>query len=125
MRYEEATMTNEDAQGDSIVEYWDAVRDAACAACLDAADDGSCGLRDRVCALPAHLPAVVAAILRVESSRMDEYVQAIEDDVCRGCQESDTAGRCALRDQGRCGLYAYLPLIVDAIDEVRALPQHP
>ena len=116
-------MKHDDTHWDSSVDYWKAVRDAACAACLDVADDGSCGLQDRLCAVPAQLPAVVAATLRVQSSRMDEYVQAIEEDVCRGCHESDADGRCVLRDQGRCALYTYLSLIVDAIDEVRALPR--
>jgi hypothetical protein len=115
-------MTNDDAHADSTLAYWKAVRAAACGACLDVADDGSCGLRDRLCAVPAQLPLVVAAALRVDSGRMDEYFQAIEDDVCGDCHESDAEGRCGLRDHGRCALYTYLPLIVDAIDEVRALP---
>jgi len=42
--------------------YWDAIQRRACAVCLDAADDGTCGLpRGRTCALPAQLPAIVSA----------------------------------------------------------------
>jgi len=116
-------MTNEEARVDSMLPYWTAVRDAACAACLDVADDGSCGLRGRICALPANLPVVVAACRRVHSGSMDAYVQAIEDEVCLRCQESDADGHCCVRDRGACGLYAYLPLVVDAVDAVRAQPR--
>ena len=52
-------MTNDDAQADSTLVFWKAVRAAACSACLDVADDGSCGLRGRLCAVPAQLPVVV------------------------------------------------------------------
>jgi hypothetical protein len=112
-------VTNDDARTDSTDTYWEAIRGRACAACLDAADDGSCGLRGRLCSLAAQLPAIVKAIASVESSRMDEYVQAIEDHVCRRCQEQDAAGNCRLRDDGQCALYTYLPLVVDAVEEVK------
>ena len=111
-------MTNDDGSGDATAVYASALRARACAACLDAADDGSCGLRGRPCALAAQLPLIVKAIVSVQSTRMDEYVQAIEDQVCRRCHEQDEAGRCRLRDRGECALYSYLPLVVDAIDEV-------
>ena len=102
--------------------YWEAIQRRACSVCLDAADDGTCGLpRGRTCALPRQLPAVVTAILGVHSDRMDDYVAAIEAAVCAACPEPDAQGRCALRDKGTCGLYTYLPLIVDAIEEVKGL----
>jgi len=50
---------------------------------------------------------------------MDEYVYAIEDQVCRRCHEQDAQGRCRLRDRGEFALYTYLPLVVDAIEEVK------
>lgn len=83
--------------------YWGAIQRRACALCLDAADDGSCGLPlGGTCALPAELPAIVEAILLVQSDRMDDYVKAIEAAVCAR------------------GLYTYLPLVVDAIEEVKS-----
>jgi hypothetical protein len=101
--------------------YWDAIQRRACAVCLDVADDGSCGLpTGRTCALPAQLPAIVEAILLVQSDRMDDYVTAIEAAVCGRCPEQDAAGDCHRRDGGTCGLYTYLPLVVDAIEEVKA-----
>ena len=101
--------------------YWDAIQRRACAACLDAADDGSCGLPlGRSCALPAQLPAIVEAILLVQSDRMDDYITAIERAVCAPCAEQDAEGGCSRRDRAECGLYTYLPLVVDAIEEVKS-----
>lgn len=113
-------MTSEPIRADTILAYWMAIRARACAACLEVADNGSCGLRSRLCALAAHLPLIVKAIGSVQSDRMDEYVEAIEDQVCRQCHEHDAQGRCRFRDRGECALYSYLPLVVDAIDQVGA-----
>jgi hypothetical protein len=65
------------------------------------------------------LPAVIDAILQVKSERMDDYVAAIEAAVCARCTEQDAGGRCRLRDRAACGLYTYLPLVVDAIEEIK------
>jgi hypothetical protein len=98
--------------------YRDAIRRRVCAVCLDSKDDGSCGLSGgRTCAIDEHLPRVVHALLAVRSGRMDEYVAALEAEICSRCRMGD-AGSCALRDEGECGLSLYLPLVVDAIEEV-------
>ena len=98
--------------------YWDAIRRHVCGVCLDQADDGSCGLTRRVCALEMHLPALVNALVSVRSDRMDEYVAAIEAQVCSHCPEQNAQGRCRLRDAACCALSSYLPLVVDAVEEV-------
>jgi len=101
--------------------YWDAIQRRACAVCLDAADEATCGLpRGRTCALPTQLPTIVEAILDVSSDRMDDYVAAIEAAVCGHCAEQDAGGHCDRRDRAECGLYTYLPLVVDAIEEVKS-----
>ena len=96
--------------------HWDAIQRRACSVCLDVADDGSCGLgRGRTCGLPPQLPAIIETTVDVENDRMDDYVTLIEAAVCASCPEQDAAGRCLPRDRGACGLYTYLPLVVDAI----------
>jgi hypothetical protein len=116
--HQEVAMT---AYAEQYQAYWDAIQRRACAVCLDAANDGSCGLpAGRTCALPANLPAIVTAILDVTSDRMDDYVTAIERAVCAQCAEQDADGHCVRRDRAECGLYTYLPLVVDAIEEVKA-----
>ena len=99
--------------------YWDAIRERVCSVCLDALDDGRCGLGRR-CAIEAHLPAVVEAILAVKSSRMDDYIAAVEAQVCAGCAEQGDRGRCLRRDRGECALSTYLWLVIDAVEQVRS-----
>lgn len=104
-------------------QYYEAFRDAirrrVCSVCLDQRDDGSCGLSGRTCAIESHLPGLVAALAGIESSRMDEYVAAIEAQVCGNCAVPDAARICQLRQRGDCALYTYLPLVVEAVKEVQ------
>jgi hypothetical protein len=99
----------------------EAIRRHVCSVCLDSKDDGSCSLTGRVCAIEAHLPGVVAAILATRSRRMEDYYDAIQAQICPCCYQ-DRAGRCALRNAGDCALETYLPLVVDAIETVEKQP---
>lgn len=102
--------------------YMEAIRRRVCAVCLDQRDDGTCRLAGgRVCAIEAHMPHVVTAILGIRSNRMDEYVQAIRAQICGDCKQ-DLDGYCTYRDKGECALWTYLPLVVDAIEEVSGVP---
>ena len=95
--------------------YWDAIRSRVCSVCLDQANDGTCGLgRRRVCAIEVHLPRLVEVLSSIDSPRMDEYVAAIEAEICGRCPQQDSGGKCELRDEGTCALYTYLPLVVEA-----------
>jgi hypothetical protein len=96
-----------------------AIQRRVCTVCMDQKDDGSCGLHGRLCAIEKHLPGVVEAVSAIDSDRMDDYVAALESQVCGQCSEQDTALRCALREKGDCSLHAYLSLVVDAIQDVR------
>jgi hypothetical protein len=98
--------------------YWDAIQGRVCAVCLDQADDGGCGLTQRACALQVHLPRLVAVLSRVQSPRMDEYEAAVRAEICAACSEQDAGGRCAMREQAACALYAYLPLVLEAVEDV-------
>jgi hypothetical protein len=98
--------------------YLEAVRARVCAVCLDRRDDGTCGLaRGRECALEAYLPEIVDTVLAVNSTRMDEYMQAIEARICSKCRSRGAAEECPFRDKGQCALWTYLPLAVDAVEE--------
>jgi hypothetical protein len=102
--------------------YMEAIRRHVCSVCLDSKDDGSCSLTGRVCAIEAHLPGVVAAVLATRSRRMEDYYDAIQAQVCPCCRHQDQAGRCGLRNAGDCALETYLPLVVDAIEAVEQRP---
>ena len=113
------------AQPERYQAYLEAIQRRVCRVCLDQADDGSCGLTHRTCAVETHLPALVEALIAVQSDRMDEYVAAIEAQVCGPCSEHDPGGACRLRDRGECSLYSFLPLVVEAVEEVHAALSSP
>jgi len=99
--------------------YREAIRRRVCAVCLDGADDGACALAGPpVCAIEEHLERLVDAILAVRSRHDDAYAAAVEARVCTYCTQRDELGLCRLRRDGRCTVSVYLPLVVEAIDEV-------
>ena len=109
-----------DARGEDGYEpYREAIRRRVCAICLDGADDGACGLvSPPSCAIDEHLPRLVDAILDVRSRHDDAYAAAVEARVCSHCTHRDDLGLCRLRRDGRCTVSVYLPLVVEAIEEV-------
>ena len=98
--------------------YWEAIERQVCGVCLDQADDGSCGLTRRICALQEHLPRLAQVLSTVQSTRMDEYEAAVRAEICPGCSEATAGGGCRLRDQASCALFAYLPLVLEAVESV-------
>jgi hypothetical protein len=104
---------------DKYKAYRDAIRRRVCAICLDGADDGSCALVSQTaCAIDEHLPRLVEAILDVRLRHEDAYAAAVEARVCSHCTHRDGLGLCGLRRDGRCAVSVYLPLVVEAVDEV-------
>ena len=99
--------------------YREAIRRRVCAICLDGADDGTCALAGRpACAIDEHLGPLVDAILDVRSRHDDAYAAAVEARVCSHCTHRDGLGLCHLRRDGRCTVSVYLPLVVEAVEEV-------
>ena len=99
--------------------YRDAIRLRVCAICLDGRDDGTCGLASPpACAIDEHVPRLVDAILDVRSRHDDAYAAAVEARVCSHCTHRDTLGLCRLRRDGRCTISVYLPLVIEAVEDV-------
>jgi hypothetical protein len=98
--------------------YLQALRSRVCAVCLDARDDGSCGLAGRTCAIEEHLPAIATAIAATRSRHLEDYVDAIRAEVCSRCRHQDASGICELRNAADCALESYLYLVVEAIEDV-------
>lgn len=107
------------ASDDRYQAYMDAIRRRVCTVCLDQRDDGTCQLAGgRLCAIEAQLPRVVQAVLAVRSDRMDAYVDAVKHQICADCRGQDQEGLCQFREAGECALWSYLPLLIDAVEEV-------
>jgi hypothetical protein len=99
--------------------YREAVRRRVCAVCLDGNDEAGCGLSGPArCPLDELLPRLVDAIRDVRARHDDAFAAAVEARVCGHCQHRDAFGLCRLRRDGRCAALLYLPLVVEAIDEV-------
>jgi hypothetical protein len=102
--------------------YREAVRRRVCAICLDGTDDLGCALAGGVrCALDEQLPRLVDAIRDVRVRHDDAFASAVEARVCGHCTHRDAFGLCRLRREGRCAVVLYLPLVVEAVDEVDRL----
>jgi hypothetical protein len=109
-----------DASGeDRYRPYREAIRRRVCAICLDGAENGTCGLSGPIpCGIDEHIPRLVDAILEVRSRQDDAYAAAVEAKVCSRCSQRDGLGLCRLRRDGHCTVSVYLPLVIEAIDEV-------
>ena len=104
---------------------WDSVVGATCAVCMDRTDAGECAVpaRGGDCPLHTFFPVVLDTVRRTDSRSMEVYVAAVEAEICPRCAENDAVHGCGRLDRGECGLYAYLPLTVDAIEEALAGPR--
>ena len=99
--------------------YRDAIQRRVCAICLDGADDGTCGLSSPLlCGIDRNIPRLVDAIREVRSRHDGAYAAAVEAQVCSHCPHRDELGLCRLRRDGQCTVSVYLPLVVEAIEEV-------
>ncbi len=101
-------------------EYRAALRRRVCSVCLDGADDGRCGLPPGSCPVEQHQDALVAAIAETRAHHHAGYARVVEARVCSRCAHRDALGLCRLRQDSRCALWLYLPLIVQATEEAEA-----
>jgi hypothetical protein len=99
--------------------YREALRRRVCAICLDGADDGRCALEPGTsCPVEEHAVTLVDLLLEMRLRHDTRFAAAVESRICASCPRSERDGRCRSRDDGRCALAVFLPLIVEAIDEV-------
>jgi hypothetical protein len=102
----------------SVEELEAIVRNRICRVCTERTTEGQCGLESPShCALFRLFPQVAQAIQSVMSDDIRQYIEAIRCNVCSVCEEQARNGSCEVRQQVQCALDAYLPLVVDAIEE--------
>lgn len=94
------------------------VRTRICKECEVQAPQGACGGPEPAgCALFQLFPLVAQAILATDSENLDDYLQAIRENVCSVCIEQALDGSCELRGQMLCALDTYWLSVVGAIEE--------
>lgn len=98
--------------------YLDAIRRHVCAVCQTPGAHSFCGVSDAgTCAVERFLPQIVEVATSVSSDKIDDYVSALRDTVCRVCRP-DGEQLCSVRDSHICGLDRYFVLILEAIEQV-------
>ncbi len=107
-------------QGQALRTLEEALRRRVCGICVDRNLDGSCALDARhECVLFERLPQVARSISLVDSDKMEDYISAIRENICGECPHERLDGSCDKREEVRCALDRYLPLVVDVIQEMR------
>lgn len=103
-----------------LEKYWKAIQETVCKVCIDSDPfgNGVCRISEAsMCGVKEYLPKIVKVVLSVKSNKMDDYITALRENVCRGCRETPD-GVCDLRNSVECALDRYYPLIVQAIESV-------
>ncbi|TAK54290.1 MAG: hypothetical protein EPO24_13285 [Bacteroidetes bacterium] len=101
--------------------YWRYVQQKICSKCVDGDGIGNCRLSEREeCALKTHFPQIIHTVLSVKSDTITPYITALRENICTVCIHQSKDGKCQVRASVDCGLDRYYPLVVAAIEEVKA-----
>lgn len=101
--------------------YEEAILRHVCSKCIDFGEDGICHTQDpEGCAIFRYLPEFVAIAERIHDLKIQPYIEAVRNEICIKCRSKQPGAPCPLRDSLNCGLDRYLPLVLEAIEEVEA-----
>ena len=111
---------NEDIFFKNRTLYEEAVRRHVCEHCEDMGADDLCQTKDpEGCGVFRNLPELVRIARGLHELRIEPYAKAVREHICVYCKNSsDTGKECEIRSKLDCGLDRYLPLVIDAIEEV-------
>jgi hypothetical protein len=102
-------------------QYWQEISERICKKCIDGDGTGGCRLApDASCQIQVFLPEIVQTVANVHSDSLDPYVSALRRHVCILCDWERPDTTCARRNQLECALDRYFPLVVEAIETVKA-----
>ncbi len=100
--------------------YEAAIRKQVCEHCIDFGEDRTCHKPGGVeqCAVIKNLKEIVAIARAVHANQVSPYVQQLREKVCSHCANSKLDGSCAIREAVECCLDRYLPLVLQAIEDL-------
>ena len=108
----------------SLARLEQSLREKICSVCIDRNPDGSCDrLAEGSCTLMAKIPLAVEAICQVDSPSMGPYIESLRRTVCEKCELHNIDGSCDFRRTDQCMLEAYLPLVVEVVEEYFGVKQ--
>ncbi len=100
----------------SQTELADRLRKKICAECAFQTAEMCRRTPDTECRLFELFPLVVQAILATESDRLEDYLKAVDENVCAVCINHSMDGTCPRRNHV-CALDGQLAAIVETINE--------
>lgn len=102
--------------------YVNALYEKVSTRCIDRSATGECRPgRGFTCRLQMYLDQIVDAVERVQSDRIEDYVEAVREKICTICEYQNPDGTCLFRDTAECDLHRYLPLVIEAVEEVSGM----
>jgi hypothetical protein len=102
------------------------VRSRLCSLCNARTVEGACGAdQPEHCSLLTLFPLVAQAVMATESDDFQTYIDAIHENVCSVCIDQRMDGTCPQREDKCCALDAYMPQVVEAIEEALGRPLRP
>jgi hypothetical protein len=99
------------------------IRKRICSLCNERTVEGACGAGEpEHCSLLTLFPLVAQAVIATEGEDDQAYVDAIHEHVCSVCIDQRLDGTCPQREEKRCALDAYMPQVIEAIEEALGRP---
>ncbi len=101
-------------------QYEAAIRRQVCEHCIDFGEDRAChkpGGAEQ-CAVIRNLKEIVYIAKAVHANQVSPYVNQLREKVCAHCANSKSDGSCATREAIECCLDRYLPLVLQAIEDM-------
>jgi hypothetical protein len=98
--------------------------DEICPYCVDRTPEGPpdgppCEIDGELCCIFQHLDNMVKAVVSTSDSDVRPYIRMTRQVVCSACDHQDPSGFCPQRVETLCALNNYLPLVVEAIEDVQ------
>jgi hypothetical protein len=108
------TFSEETAMSPGIEALEARLRSRICRSCPRWTRFDTCSLpRERQCAIFSNLEKLVEIVGRVQSCRIEPYLEAVREQICSTCRFEDVNGECRMRQAVDCALDGYLSLIVE------------
>lgn len=93
------------------------VRETLCPVCVFQTADGLCNTPDPDgCAILRNVPEIVDVVQKIDSPRMDPYIDALREIICANCHNQDACGVCQLRGKADCALDDYFGIVVEIVE---------
>ena len=99
--------------------YEEAIKEHVCSHCIDMTGSGRCSKSPKECAVLRFVPELVEIALEMHEKKIAPYVKLVRERICMKCGGSPDGEHCARREMIDCDLDRYLPMVLNAIEDVQ------